>query len=881
VPLGPGDHIDRFILEALVGQGGMGSVYRARDPKLQRRVALKILRVEPDDPDRASEGTARLLREARAAAALEHPNAVAIYDVGELDGRPYIAMELVEGKNLRAYVGDPSVPVGDRLRWLLDVARALAAAHRRGLVHRDVKPENVMVRTDGVVKVLDFGIARRHSVAIDPTGGTTPEGLSTITQEGTVVGTPLYMAPEQLRGDALDGRADQFAWGVMAYELLSGRLPWKFERDAFRLVAAILTSAPEPLDRHAPGVPGAVASAVERAIAKEPQARFASMEELVATVELATTSPIALAKTERMPGVEATTARVRRVPRWAIAAGAAAVGAAAFLGVVALRHAPPAPAAAPSASAEPLPADPMAVTDVPPPQSASPEAAAAWRAAMQAFRDGASAAWLEYMRRALAADPSLAAAHLRMAWMTEGASPSEARQHYAMASHLRASLSARDQELLDAAEPYFFRQPSDVAELARRLEAVVSRRPRDAELLFFLARANADRGELATSAHLLSRAVDVDPKFAMALAFRGVDEAYLGDRDASEDSFARCLDAAPGATLCLQMRATVDELEGRCARIEQDARSILAIDPAASEGQTLLAESLLSTGRPLDAVRATLEQRWAHLPEGARAEAELVDRVRLAELEGDLGGAEKRAIDLASAIASPDDADGHARAAWLLVQVATETGDDRTVRDASQRFLARREAWTSNPRGEDWALAADVAPMMLAAQRRTGAIDDATFQQRRDAWLADWESRLPSFYSYDLWLRGFASVVESPDDARRAIAVMERFGVMRAYGPILTAAADEGHAWLLSGDAARALPLLERATSACTELREPIATARAWLWLGQAREALGDKAGACAAYAAASRRWIKATPRARTVELASSRASALACARRP
>jgi serine/threonine-protein kinase len=495
---------------------------------------------------------------------------------------------------------------------------------------------------------------------------------------------------------------------------------------------------------------------------------------------------------------------------------------------------------------------------------------------MQAFRDGASAAWLEHMRRALAVDPSMAAAHLRMAWMTVGSSPSDARQHYAMASHLRALLSPRDEELLDAAEPYFFRQPSDVSELERRLEGVVARHPRDAELLFYLARANADLGEMATSARILARAAESDPKFAMALGFLGIDEAYLGDAPASEAAFARCLDVSPGATVCLQLRASVDELEGRCDRVERAARSFLAIDPAATAGLGLLAEALQALGRPEDAVRATLEQRWAHLPDGVRAEEQEVDRLHLAEIDGDLAAAEKHARALQAVVASPDDADGHARAAWALVQVYAETGNDAAARDVAASFLARRDAWASNPRGEDWALAADVVPMMLAAERRAGSLDADALARLHGAWLADWEARLPSFYSYDLWLRGFASLVDTEADARAAIEAMPRYGPIRAYGPILTASADEGHAWLLAGDATKALRLLERATGQCSELRDPVAFAHARLWLGQAREASGDKQGACVAYRAVLARWARAS-RSRTAAVAASRAAALGC----
>src|SRR5262249_55564290 len=158
---------------------------------------------EPGEPKseasrRGSEGSARMLREARAAAALDHPNAVAIFDVGAVGELTFIAMELIEGRALRHYVGRAGVSWDKRLRWLADVARALGAAHKRGLIHRDIKPENVMVRDDGVVKVLDFGIARRPDAPVDPVGATQKLGLEQLTGRGIVVGTPRYMSPEQL-----------------------------------------------------------------------------------------------------------------------------------------------------------------------------------------------------------------------------------------------------------------------------------------------------------------------------------------------------------------------------------------------------------------------------------------------------------------------------------------------------------------------------------------------------------------------------------------------------------------------------------------------------------------------------------------------------------
>jgi serine/threonine-protein kinase len=283
--LRPGDTVERYTIDAVVGQGGMGCVYRAHDARLDRRVAIKVISEEAR-PD--GEARARMVREAKAAAALDHPNAVSIFDVGELDGAPYIVMELVSGRTLRDAVGDSSLSVATRVGWLGDVARALGAAHRRGLVHRDVKPENVMVRDDGVVKVLDFGIARRAATPgppeVDAAAPTQSPALPTLTKDGVKVGTPVYMAPEQIRGDALDGRADQFAWGVLAYELLTGRLPWRGS-EPLAVVASILTDevSSEALERA--GVPAATAAVVLRALSKKPNDRFASMEDLVRALQ--------------------------------------------------------------------------------------------------------------------------------------------------------------------------------------------------------------------------------------------------------------------------------------------------------------------------------------------------------------------------------------------------------------------------------------------------------------------------------------------------------------------------------------------------------------------------------------------------------------------
>ncbi len=280
----------------------MGSVYRAVDTKLERPVALKLLR--PDrvkDTHERAKGADRLLREARAAATIAHANAVAIYDIGEVEGTPYIAMELVVGRSLRACIGDASVSIEARVRWLKDTARALGAAHARGLVHRDVKPENVMLGEDGTIKVLDFGIASSYGRA-EVTTATNwapsdyDEWFASFSRDGVLVGTPRYMSPEQLNGSALDGRADQFSWAVMAYELLSGTPPWLGDTVSYSTLLDLLHKEPAPLQQAAPHVPPLLARAVHKALSKAADERFASMDQLIKALDEPKTAPSSHAK---------------------------------------------------------------------------------------------------------------------------------------------------------------------------------------------------------------------------------------------------------------------------------------------------------------------------------------------------------------------------------------------------------------------------------------------------------------------------------------------------------------------------------------------------------------------------------------------------------
>jgi uncharacterized protein (TIGR02265 family) len=277
-----GQKLDRYTIEALVGEGGMGRVYRAFDERLHRRVALKVLHVTAGDPENA---VADVLREARAAAAITHPNATAVFDAGELEGRACIVMEYVPGTSLRRVIGGSPVLLETRLHWLVDIAGALGAAHQVGVIHRDIKPENVMIRDDGLVKVLDFGVAGRTRL-VDSTPGS--DSVDMVTPSGgNAVGTPAYMAPEQVRGAAIDGRADQFGWAVLAYELLTGRLPWTASGELMASVVAVLSEQVDAPSRRDAAIPAPVDTAILRALSKAPEDRFPSMLAVAAALSAA------------------------------------------------------------------------------------------------------------------------------------------------------------------------------------------------------------------------------------------------------------------------------------------------------------------------------------------------------------------------------------------------------------------------------------------------------------------------------------------------------------------------------------------------------------------------------------------------------------------
>ncbi len=261
--------LHHYVIGECIDRGGMGEVFRAQDTRLMRPVAIKFLKGEVAAADATA--VLRFLREARAASALNHPNIVIIHEVGETDsGAPFLVQELIDGRTLRSLLDGPAT-VADVAEIGRQVARALAAAHARGITHRDVKPENIMVRADGLVKVLDFGLARHE----DPSAVDDPARFET--ELGLLVGTPSYLSPEQAAGGSVSSAGDVFSLGVVLYEMLVGTPPFRGS-SPMSVVAAVITSQPAPLTMLRPDVPRALTDLVHQMLEKEPERRPSSAD---------------------------------------------------------------------------------------------------------------------------------------------------------------------------------------------------------------------------------------------------------------------------------------------------------------------------------------------------------------------------------------------------------------------------------------------------------------------------------------------------------------------------------------------------------------------------------------------------------------------------
>ncbi len=321
MPIPAGTKLGPYEIQSQIGAGGMGEVYRARDSRLGREVAIKIL---PESFATDAERLRRFEQESQAVAALNHPNILAIYDVGTRDGAPYLVSELLEGESLRTILEKGPIPQRKAIEYAVQIANGLAAAHDKGIVHRDLKPDNLYVCRDGRVKILDFGLAK---MAAKETPGVDGATMTQHTAAGVVMGTASYMAPEQVRGGQVDARTDMFSFGVVLYEMLSGKRAFQRDSAPETMTAILKEDVPELTDTKLPVAP-ALERIVRRCLEKSPEQRFQSAKDLAFALEAV--SQISGAKTGAQSAIAtAAETKSRALP---FAAGALVL-AAAMLGV--------------------------------------------------------------------------------------------------------------------------------------------------------------------------------------------------------------------------------------------------------------------------------------------------------------------------------------------------------------------------------------------------------------------------------------------------------------------------------------------------------------------------------------------------------------------
>ncbi len=867
------ESVAHFRILGRLGAGGMGVVYRAKDEALRRTVAVKLLRETGGD----AETRQRFLREARSAAAITHPNVAVIYQVGEADGRLYIAMELVEGESLRTRLGRGRLDAAKACELATQMARGLAAAHEKGIVHRDLKPENVMITPDGAVKLLDFGLAKQGIEREDsgPADVALAKTETLVTSdEHRVMGTAEYMSPEQAVGKPLDVRSDVFSFGVVLYEMLTGVRPFQGSGTGDVILSIVGSPAP-PLGKRAPGVDAATTAIVMRCLAKAPAERFANAGDIVTALcgqsrNAATLPPAGARKPKR-----------RAAPLVALLVVAIAlVGA-----LVLVRHRASwlgrlrRPAVAPARSAPT-----RAVTriiDLPPPRTSVPAAAAEFVLGLQAIYYDNSPSALDHFTKAAALDPAMPEAHLRLSMVAVSATDSAMRiAEFQKAAERRMQLTERDRALMDALQPVLQPRNQDMAEADRRLRGFAQRYPTDVEPWTWLGVIHAFSPEgLAPAEHALK----LDPGDAQSWENKGLALLVEGKAEEARAAFEQCDAVSITSSSCLSEVGEADTVLGRCADFVQDASKAAGRNPLFLHD---VLWALASTGASAQALEETVMQLIPAVPPAEAPELQRLGlEARLAILAGDFARASKLAAQESATLA----ADAGSRYSYgaqyqlatQLLDIALETGDGIATRRVASDFVSRSSAW---PRDASSAQELDLALYFARLAFPATEAAPPSFETQRRAWI---DARLAmGAYRGEVWNYAYASPALTAAEARAALDALAELAPAtpaRAWATFCLSArigspeADAGRVYLLAGRVDEAVDHLRRAVAQCDLFTSTLDHVRAELNLGRALELKGDRAGACEAYGKVLAQWGHAKPRSVTADEARARSKALRC----
>ncbi|MFO0547068.1 MAG: protein kinase [Polyangiaceae bacterium] len=886
---------ERYVVSRLLGQGGMGAVYEAHDTKLEREVALKVVLAAASNDARR-----RLEAEAKAVAALEHPGIVTLHDVLEHGDLLVLVLELVRGRSLRDMLEAGPLERATVVRAITGVGEALEAAHRRGFVHRDVKPDNVIMRSDGRTVLLDFGIAKAPALALPIS--------PTVTADGTLVGTPAYLAPEQIRHEPVSAATDQFALAVTAYELATGRLPWN-DASLPAIIASIVTDEPRSLRLPPREEDAAIDAVFARALSKDPAERYASVSDFVSALRAALVdgdaagsplpeppSPSNSGRRARQELVTITAPPDAALPAPAPAPrsrlGLAALG----LCMVALagglywfgKEKPGASttssgttgsvasvAVAPSSTGELPEALPISGAQ-------SDEDVIAYRSAVQALRLGALDDAMKELDDAIRRRPDFGSAQLMRAYtsfMRAVDLDVRGREAFRAASAQRGKLSDRDAALLDALAPSFL-DPPRWRESTELLDTFVREHPRDVVGWEALGFARTKLGDYAAADVAFDAEIQLDRRAALAYDLKAQFALARRDVAAATTLLETCRREVPSAVRCRVDGSVLFATQGRCREADLEARDALAVAPNSQRALVVRANANASLGVPTEVVAGFLEKRRALLPEELRRVAEIDDRYELAKRSGDF----EAAIAALSKVLSSDttlNGGDASRITTLAVETLWEAGRKGEATELAERYLHLEATRPLPERG-----ASDATGRMLTFLFAAGQLSKDEFTTRRDKWVSAWRARRTDIewrteVGFDIWTGAYGAVgiptAQEANDALRAAATLDVDIQPRVSVNTVTIDQDPARlvgVLLLSADRLdEAEPLLRAAAERCAIARDQVSR----LALGNLLARRGKKDEACATYALIDKEWGAAKPQSVTLQASRAAASKLGC----